>query len=195
MMVFLRSLLVSFLFALPQPSCCFTVPWLFANLMTSASASSRSLEGSNNDGPMDQGNAESALSARARTSSSGNTAASSNQGKKKKFIYGIRHGKSESNEDMELQGNHWGDATFRDDMRWRDSPLSERGKLEASQLAERLVDVNLSPWLRDVDLVVLSPLTRCLMTYDLGVKPAMAAAGKTKDEVPVVVLPLITERV
>jgi len=110
-----------------------------------------------------------------------------------KIIYAVRHGSSDSNEHMELEGNRWGDPTFRDNLKWHDSPLSDRGLQEAARLAHRLQhDPACTSWLQEVEIIVVSPLTRCLMTYDLGVRPALVALEK---KVPVVVLPLITERV
>jgi len=112
-----------------------------------------------------------------------------------KVIFGIRHATSESNEHMRTEGNRWGDATFRDDMKWRDSPLSEKGRHEVEQLKKQLLEPNNERWLRDVELIVVSPLTRSLETYALGVRPALSTLCVDAPSPPVKVLPLIAERV
>ena len=56
------------------------------------------------------------------------------------IIYGIRHARSMSNEWMSQEGNQWGDATFRDDLSFVDSPLSPMGYDQTQALQERLLN-------------------------------------------------------
>ena len=56
------------------------------------------------------------------------------------IIYGIRHARSMSNEWMSQEGNRWGDATFRDDLSFVDSPLSPMGYDQTQALQERLLN-------------------------------------------------------
>jgi broad specificity phosphatase PhoE len=95
---------------------------------------------------------------------------------------------------MKGSGNQWGDATFRDDPALRDSELSETGKKQVRALTEMLLqwrdDGDCS--LADFELIVVSPLTRCLQTYVMGVRPALEKQGRRPR---VVALPLAAERV
>lgn len=138
----------------------------------------------------------------------------------------VRHGISVANERMALPGNGWGDATFRDDPALVDSPLSPSGwETTAASLRQQAATkstdatatsgspAGLREFLRDCrrfpPLVLVSPLTRCLQTYQHGVGPvlaevlaeALAAAdeeeeGATAPPPPVVLaVPLLRERV
>ena len=110
-----------------------------------------------------------------------------------KTLYLVRHGTSLANEFMQQPGNEWGDPTFCDDPTLRDAPLSPKGRRECEQLAHELSD---APWLDDIELVVVSPLTRCLETFRHGVAPALRSRTPSDTfVVPVVVVPWITERV
>jgi broad specificity phosphatase PhoE len=111
-----------------------------------------------------------------------------------KNLYLIRHGTSLANEHMQQPGNQWGDATFEDDMRLRDAPLSSRGEKECKALKDHLVA---QPWLDHVELIVVSPLTRCLQTLEIGVVPAFRDDLRvdTSNRPPIIVLPWIAERV
>lgn len=94
-----------------------------------------------------------------------------------KEIYCVRHGKSKSNEWMEK--NEWGGPGYNDyHGNLRDSPLSEVGISQAKALTEQL---------DTVELVIVSPLTRCLET--------LYHSSLVKDTTTVLVLPQITERV
>jgi broad specificity phosphatase PhoE len=112
-----------------------------------------------------------------------------------KALYMIRHGTSLSNEFMQQPGNGWGEATFRDEVTLRDARLSPKGRRECDALAGRLAR---QTWLSDVELVVVSPLRRCLETAARGVMPALvtpSASLKRGTAPTVIVLPWITERV
>jgi len=122
----------------------------------------------------------------------------------KKILYAIRHGKSTANEYMAKEGSTWGAPTFYDDTSYVDAPLSEEGRAQAAQLAKRLArqqtekDPSSDPTdaggcLSEVELILVSPLTRCLETFHYGVRPAYQACGLKCPKV--VILPLITERV
>jgi broad specificity phosphatase PhoE len=110
-------------------------------------------------------------------------------------VYGIRHGISVSNEWMMEPGNEWGSATYHDGQNSPDSPLSETGVQQATALSRRLLlrDEKSDDWLSNIELIVVSPLTRCLQTYWYGVHPVITAAGFR--EIPVVAHPWMTERV
>lgn len=114
----------------------------------------------------------------------------------RKTLYVIRHGTSTANEWMSRPGNIWGDATFQDNLELVDARLSDEGRRQAEHLAKKLAAVE---WLAEVELVVVSPLTRCLETFELGVKPALLQTleeSTRSTKVPdVVVNPLFRERV
>lgn len=112
---------------------------------------------------------------------------------KKTVIYGIRHGVSVSNEWISLPENTWGAPTFNDDNgNPRDARLSAAGERQAAALAESLL-ADPPAWLRDIELVVVSPLTRCLQTFQLAVQPALGTTAKK--DIPVLAHPWATERV
>lgn len=94
-----------------------------------------------------------------------------------KVIHCVRHGKSKSNEWMET--NEWGSPGYNDyNGNIRDSPLSATGISQAKSLTDRL---------NNVELVVVSPLTRCLET--------LLHSSLVDETVPVLVRPEATERV
>jgi len=114
----------------------------------------------------------------------------------------VRHGISVANEWMSRPGNQWGDANFRDEGK-PDSPLSETGRRNAEaflkrqfqQQQPRLLEV-----LDEVELVLISPLTRCLETFQYGVEPILIdrlqkTQGNHQKKVPILALPLLRERV
>lgn len=105
-------------------------------------------------------------------------------------VYGVRHGESLSNIWMRQKQNHWGKTTFDDKHNFADAALSETGVEQANQLCKRL---RTSPpdWFPEIDLVVVSPLTRTLQTYTYGVRDALK---KHCPDVPVLVVPLAAER-
>jgi broad specificity phosphatase PhoE len=148
----------------------------------------------------------------------------------KKILVGVRHGTSTANEYMSQPGRCWGDATFYDDVQYLDAPLSalaghqQVGELAASfgvtlqsllcddsgpHQQERSSDESASGVRTEpnpaaaaaaVELVVVSPLTRCLETWLYGVRPALSLSSATSTPgttatTPTIVLPLATERV
>lgn len=94
----------------------------------------------------------------------------------------IRHGRSLGNDMMDKPGNRWGDANFQDDATLIDSPLNDLGKNQAKSMS-------IEDQLKDAELVVVSPLTRTLETFQYGVLP------KLPDGVPIIAQPLSAERV
>lgn len=112
----------------------------------------------------------------------------------------VRHGISEANELMSQPGNQWGDPTFRDNPNLIDAYLSETGKLRTqTDLPQQLRNQeNLKSFIKDqgVELVLVSPLTRCLQTYIYGVEPVLKECiPNFKSKVPVLAIPLLRERV
>jgi broad specificity phosphatase PhoE len=131
-----------------------------------------------------------------------------------KHLLCVRHGISIANERMNLPGNQWGDPNFRDDG-LSDSPLSEAGKQRTQTfLKEQLLVASsgccggedgggdssssssscsrlllLAQTLQRVELVAVSPLTRCLETVQYGVLPCLPRT------VPILAVPLLRERV
>jgi len=119
-------------------------------------------------------------------------------------LYGIRHGLSVSNEWMQIEENAWGAATFNDEHNFPDAPLSQTGIQQATALRQRLLEPTTNggagdSWLQSVELIVVSPLTRCLQTYQHAVEPLFfnnTTSATTTARPPVVLaLPLLTERV
>eukprot|EP00934_Nitzschia_sp_Nitz4_P005763 Nitzschia sp. Nitz4//scaffold228_size32365//27475//28452//NITZ4_007910-RA/size32365-processed-gene-0.34-mRNA-1//1//CDS//3329542831//5753//frame0 len=108
----------------------------------------------------------------------------------------LRHGVSVANEWMEQPGNEWGSPNFQDNEK-ADAELSERGRHETSTyVAQQIVEsTDWIPLLKQVELVLVSPLTRCLETYQYGVKPLLYSFFYTPLIPPVVALPLLRERV
>ncbi|KAG7350018.1 histidine phosphatase superfamily branch 1 protein [Nitzschia inconspicua] len=95
--------------------------------------------------------------------------------KKKKRLLCIRHGISVANEWMQQPGNQWGDATFCDDPTLVDAKLSETGRLTSQTVLQRQLNDNplLHKTLQQVELILVSPLTRCLETFQYGVEPLL----------------------
>lgn len=112
------------------------------------------------------------------------TSANDADGSSTKVLYLIRHGTSTANDYMNAIGNQWGDATFYDDVKYIDAPLSPSGHAQAATLlSSHVLDV-----MQNVELVITSPLTRCLQTWKIGIQPR-------HNTIPVIVLPWLTERV
>ena len=112
-----------------------------------------------------------------------NNTISKQRGAVKVVVYGIRHGRSLSNEWMNGE-NEWGTATYNDRNNIRDSPLSEHGINQAKdlyqQLHKEITDMtkhnsngNNDHWMCHIDLIVVSPLTRCLQTYQYAIEPLL----------------------
>jgi broad specificity phosphatase PhoE len=105
----------------------------------------------------------------------------------KKIVF-LRHGCTYMNEHLG-HGPSFGAPNFSDVFeakelhKYRDSPLSETGVRQAQQLQK-----SRPAFVQDLDLVVTSPLTRALQTFELGVKDHLP------DHVPIVALPHAAER-
>jgi len=108
------------------------------------------------------------------------------------------------NEYLEKPGSTWGDPNFTDifpptsdeSNNYRDSPLSEKGLAQAKQLSERFLslmeDQKLS--VSEVEIVAISPLNRALQTFEIGVLPHLGVLEQQSTKIPIVALPLATER-
>lgn len=141
----------------------------------------------------------------------------------KRIIF-VRHGRTYMNEYLSQPGCRWGDAGFTDvglsDDLYRDSPLSPKGMEQAKDLCQRIalsMNENSSMVndmdgksdeccnesivnLKDVDLVVVSPLTRSLQTFEYGLMQHCIimdenSKGGKQLHVPVIATPLASERV
>ena len=122
---------------------------------------------------------------------------------KNKRLILIRHGCTYANEYLAQPGLQWGDATFRDIPQLRDSPLSPRGIRQAMSLRE-VIERNSNSFqqqmgvrldLQDIDLVVVSPLSRTLQTFELSLLPMLQKMNHNAEKkVPIVALPLARER-
>jgi broad specificity phosphatase PhoE len=110
-----------------------------------------------------------------------------------KILYCVRHGSSVSNEWMQIPENSWGAPTFCDDWNMKDARLSETGIRQAQDMCQRLVSHPQKLQLDKIELVLVSPLTRCLQTYRYGVAPALRA--QNPNPIPVLAMPVLTERV
>lgn len=116
----------------------------------------------------------------------------------KKKLLCIRHGISVANEYMSQFGNTWGESTFRDDPSLVDAPLSNNGmKQVQTQLQTQLQNEYVEFLQNQVELIVVSPLTRCLQTYEYGVLPVLKELSLLKKEpqINTLALPLMAERV
>jgi broad specificity phosphatase PhoE len=113
----------------------------------------------------------------------------------------VRHGISVANEYMSQPGNEWGDPTFKDDPTLVDARLSPSGQIRTSQdLPNQLVNEDgLWSILQEIELVLISPLTRCLETYTYGVEPILKKCFDDEQfyetRIPVLAIPLLRERV
>ncbi len=141
----------------------------------------------------------------------------------KRIIF-VRHGRTYMNEYLSQPGCRWGDAGFIDiglsDELYRDSPLSPKGMEQAKDLCQRITlslmnensvnddmggnrdefynDNDSIVNFKDVDLVVVSPLTRSLQTFEYGLKKhciIMDENSKGGKQLPVIATPLASERV
>lgn len=128
-----------------------------------------------------------------------------------KRIVFIRHGCTYMNEFLGKPGSSYGSPSFTDifpattdyQNKYQDSKLSPLGVKQSMMLSMRLGDLaqnnpsacanveiatNDFTFLQDLELVVVSPLTRALQTYQIGV------SSHVSKDVPVVVVPLASER-
>jgi len=115
---------------------------------------------------------------------------------KKKVVF-IRHGCTHMNEYLSLNpfGSPGFTDVFEEDHLYRDSPLSPRGVRQAQGLATRLGDATCEEYgslLNELDLIVVSPLTRAIQTLELGLLPHIQ--GNQSDKPPIVALPHAAER-
>jgi len=134
----------------------------------------------------------------------------------KRIIF-IRHGRTYMNEYLSRPGSRWGDAGFTDiglpkDL-YRDSPLSQKGIEQAKALCGRIAvglnqkDSNDKSFnvanMSEIDLVVVSPLTRAFQTFEYGLLPHIinqqdneeSNSLTKKKNIPIIALPLASERV
>ena len=138
-----------------------------------------------------QHSSENSCYAETNSTLSSSTSATSTTGKEKTTIVGIRHATSIANEWMHQPGNEWGDATFRDDVRLRDAPLSPKGRRQAESSNREKLSALIQEWSSGHEIiVVVSPLTRCLETWYYGVRPLLLM-----QQPHTIVLPLARERV
>ena len=96
--------------------------------------------------------------------------------RKKKRLILIRHGKTYMNEYLAKEGSQWGDENFTDvglaDELYRDSPLSEFGIQQAKDLCDKIGNGEEEEYcIDDIDLVVVSPLTRTFQTLEYALLP------------------------
>lgn len=136
--------------------------------------------------------------ARAHRSNDSDSSSSSSSSKAKTVTF-IRHGCTYMNEYLGGAdgGRSFGSPRFTDvfhsdDLRrqkYQDSPLSPRGQKQARNMAQRVHD-----FVSDCELVVVSPLTRALQTFDIGLRPHFVNNNNKKNVVPVVALPEAAER-
>eukprot|EP00547_Thalassionema_nitzschioides_P006477 CAMPEP_0194203016 /NCGR_PEP_ID=MMETSP0156-20130528/2914_1 /TAXON_ID=33649 /ORGANISM="Thalassionema nitzschioides, Strain L26-B" /LENGTH=219 /DNA_ID=CAMNT_0038928675 /DNA_START=158 /DNA_END=813 /DNA_ORIENTATION=- len=101
------------------------------------------------------------------------------------------------NEHLSKPGCSWGSPNFSDifsqelsDECYLDSKLSPQGLQQAKELAKRIQEDPSSDFsFSEVDLFVLSPLTRAIQTYELGILPNLS-----NRPTPTMALPLAAER-
>ena len=133
---------------------------------------------------------------------------------KHKRLILIRHGCTYANEYLAQPGLQWGDPTFRDVPELRDSPLSPRGIHQAMGLRQKIADQNIMDtgmiidmdMIGEIDLVVVSPLSRTLQTFELALLPEIMrhsnnnndynnSNNDNNDNIPnIIALPLARER-
>jgi broad specificity phosphatase PhoE len=111
----------------------------------------------------------------------------------RKKLLCVRHGISVANEFMRQPGNQWGEPTFRDDGKM-DAPLSKAGRQKTQEVLPQQLQTEFSDFLDEVELVIISPLTRCLETYQYGAETELKHHIKNKG-IPVLAVPLLCERV
>eukprot|EP00546_Thalassionema_frauenfeldii_P005755 CAMPEP_0178908860 /NCGR_PEP_ID=MMETSP0786-20121207/8158_1 /TAXON_ID=186022 /ORGANISM="Thalassionema frauenfeldii, Strain CCMP 1798" /LENGTH=217 /DNA_ID=CAMNT_0020580811 /DNA_START=192 /DNA_END=841 /DNA_ORIENTATION=+ len=103
------------------------------------------------------------------------------------------------NEHLSKPGCSWGSPNFSDifpekisEDRYLDSKLSPLGLEQAKSLAKRIQDGASDFSFSEVELFVVSPLTRAIETYKLGILPVVK---KMSSQPPTMALPLAAERV
>lgn len=132
----------------------------------------------------------------------------------------IRHGCTYMNEHLGIPGNGWGSPGFTDIFptakeeeneedetrrKYRDSPLSPLGIRQAQSLSNRLrlnffnkQNSDLKNIMNEIDLIVVSPLTRALQTTELGLLPNLKKGNDEEylsdNAPPIIALPYAAER-
>lgn len=110
-----------------------------------------------------------------------------------KRIVFVRHGCTYMNE--YLSRHDFGCSSFTDIFppseidKYRDAKLSKLGHDQANGLMNRLQQEK-DPWTQELDLIVVSPLTRAIQTFELGIQPVLEDPPP-----PIMALPLASERV
>jgi broad specificity phosphatase PhoE len=135
-------------------------------------------------------------------------ASTTNNGKNIVFI---RHGCTYMNEYLGMPGQSFGSPNFSDVFsspkeleKHQDAKLSSRGVKQATTMAARFAtnkakkntsdSINEDFQPSDLDLIVLSPLTRAIQTFELGLLPSFQQ--QQEGDLPnIVALPLASERV
>ena len=121
-------------------------------------------------------------------------------GTNKRVVF-IRHGCTHMNE--YLSTCPWGSPGFTDIFPqhrihlYRDSPLSPRGVRQAQALAKSLGELGMGHEINELDLIIVSPLTRALQTLEIGLLPHIFSGNYETDQrpkVPIVALPHAAER-
>jgi len=123
-------------------------------------------------------------------------------GESEKRIVLIRHGCTHMNEYLSTPGTRWGDPTFVDDWRFRDTKLSSRGIQEAKQLHQKFAQPSsdqdephqLHQILPEVELIVVSPLQRALQTLEIGLYSHFKNS-RSPHQPAIVATPYASERV
>ncbi len=121
----------------------------------------------------------------------------SNDRKKTKKVTFVRHGCTYMNEYLSRGG--FGSHDFTDifttpeqQQKYHDTPLSPFGLKQARILGSESIPPKFT---KNCDLVVTSPLTRALQTFDLGIKPYLPISDTSNAiAIPIVALPYAAER-
>ena len=121
----------------------------------------------------------------------------SNDRKKTKKVTFVRHGCTYMNEYLARGG--FGSHDFTDifttpeqQQKYHDTPLSPFGLKQARILGSYSIPPTFT---KNCDLVVVSPLTRALQTFDLGIKPHLPISESSNAiAVPIMALPYAAER-
>ena len=131
---------------------------------------------------------------RTMSSVTGDSNISSDEEPTTKRLLCIRHAKSVANEFMAQPGNTWGEATFSDDANLLDAPLSETGIQQCVDSLHPQLQDEFVEFLEQVELVICSPMTRCLETFTKGVEPKLRQYHGDK-KIPLLAVPYLTERI
>ena len=127
----------------------------------------------------------------------------SNLSEQKRIIL-IRHGLSYMNEHIGANGITFGGPDFTDifskedhEKFYRDSPLSQTGLTQAKELGKAIEALRKEPdnsnAIKDLNLVVVSPLTRAIQTGQFALFPHLDQI-RDPSSIPIIALPLAAER-